>query len=122
GPPRRGAGPRRGVRRGRRGHRRADRPRRARSTARRSPAVGAVAGGRAGAQDRHGRAAGMTARAPMLFPGFSAANIETPRGRVHARVGGSGPPLLLLHGYPQTHVMWHAVAPLLANSFAVVVA
>ena len=32
-------------------------------------------------------------------------------GRMHARVGGSGPPLLLLHGYPETHLMWHAVAP-----------
>jgi haloacetate dehalogenase len=37
-------------------------------------------------------------------------------------VGGNGPPLLLLHGYPQTHLMWHAAAPLLARSFTVVVA
>ena len=35
-------------------------------------------------------------------------------------VGGSGPPLLLLHGYPQTHVMWHKVAPRLAEDFTVV--
>lgn len=41
---------------------------------------------------------------------------------IHARVGGSGPPLLLLHGYPQTHVMWHRVAPLLAERFSVVAA
>ena len=39
-----------------------------------------------------------------------------------ARVGGSGPPLLLLHGYPQTHLMWHAAAPLLAERFTVVAA
>jgi haloacetate dehalogenase len=58
----------------------------------------------------------------MLFPGFDVADIETPRGPVYARIGGSGPPLLVLHGYPQTHVMWHAVAPLLADRFTVVVA
>ena len=34
--------------------------------------------------------------------------------------GGSGPPLLLLHGYPQTHVMWHKVAPMLADRFTIV--
>ncbi len=39
-----------------------------------------------------------------------------------ARVGGSGPPLLLLHGYPQTHLMWHAAAPLLAQRGFTVVA
>ncbi len=44
--------------------------------------------------------------------------ITTSRGRIFARVGGSGPPLLLLHGYPQTHVMWHKVAPQLANKSA----
>src|SRR5256885_9041636 len=49
-------------------------------------------------------------------------DVETSRGTVHARVEGSGPPLLLLHGYPQTHVMWHAVAPLLADRFTVVAA
>ena len=37
-------------------------------------------------------------------------------------VGGSGPPVLLLHGYPQTHVMWHKVAPVLAERFTVVAA
>jgi len=39
---------------------------------------------------------------------------------INAVVGGSGPPLLLLHGYPQTHVMWHKVAPVLARRFTVV--
>jgi len=58
----------------------------------------------------------------MLFEGFDVADPATPRGIVHARVAGSGPPLLLLHGYPQTHLMWHAVAPLLAEQFTVVVA
>src|SRR3989475_11271782 len=37
-------------------------------------------------------------------------------------VGGSGPPLLLLHGYPQTHAMWHRIAPRLAEHFTVVCA
>lgn len=58
----------------------------------------------------------------MEFDGFEAIDVGTPRGVVHARVGGSGPPLLLLHGWPQTHLMWHAVAPSLAERFTVVVA
>jgi len=47
-------------------------------------------------------------------------SIDTPRGQVFAQIGGSGPPLLLLHGYPETHLMWHAVAPRLAERFTVV--
>jgi haloacetate dehalogenase len=58
----------------------------------------------------------------MLFDGFEVTDVATPRGSVRARVGGSGPPLLLLHGYPQTHLMWHAVAPRLAEHFRVVAA
>jgi haloacetate dehalogenase len=57
-----------------------------------------------------------------LLEGFELTDVSTPRGRVRARVGGSGPPLLLLHGFPQTHLMWHAVAPLLAEAFTVVAA
>jgi haloacetate dehalogenase len=57
-----------------------------------------------------------------MFEGFEETDVETPRGRIHARVGGSGPPLLLLHGYPETHLCWHAVAPRLAHRFTVVVA
>ena len=48
--------------------------------------------------------------------------MPTERGTVFARVGGSGPPILLLHGYPQTHLMWHTVAPTLAGRFTVVAA
>ncbi|MGH7707225.1 MAG: alpha/beta fold hydrolase [Vulcanimicrobiaceae bacterium] len=55
-----------------------------------------------------------------FFDGFSSHTIDAGEVRIHARVGGSGPPLLLLHGYPQTHVCWHAVAPLLARRFTVV--
>jgi haloacetate dehalogenase len=57
-----------------------------------------------------------------LFEGFADEDIETPRGVVRARIGGSGPPVLLLHGYPETHLMWHAVAPALAQRFTVVAA
>jgi haloacetate dehalogenase len=58
----------------------------------------------------------------MLFEHFEMADVPTPRGRVRARIGGSGPPLLLLHGFPETHLMWHAVAPTLLERFTVVVA
>ena len=57
-----------------------------------------------------------------MFDGFAEHEVPTGRGRVFARVGGSGPPLLLLHGYPQTHLMWHSAAPLLAGRHTVVVA
>lgn len=57
-----------------------------------------------------------------LFAGFEAHELPTSRGTLHAKVGGSGPPVLLLHGYPQSHLMWHAVAPLLAERHRVVAA
>jgi haloacetate dehalogenase len=57
-----------------------------------------------------------------IFSGFELTRIPAPRGEILARVGGDGPPLLLLHGYPETHLMWHAVAPGLAERFTVVVA
>jgi haloacetate dehalogenase len=57
-----------------------------------------------------------------LFAGFASRRVRTERGEVFARVGGTGPAILLLHGYPQTHLMWHAAAPLLADRFTLVVA
>ena len=48
--------------------------------------------------------------------------LDTPRGPVHADVTGDGPPLLVLHGYPETHLMWHSAAPLLAERYTVVAA
>ncbi|MBI4123651.1 MAG: alpha/beta hydrolase [Betaproteobacteria bacterium] len=55
-----------------------------------------------------------------LFPGFANRRIRTSGAAINVRVGGSGVPLLLLHGYPQTHAMWHKVAPQLAREFTVV--
>ncbi|RFB78830.1 alpha/beta fold hydrolase [Methylovirgula sp. 4M-Z18] len=55
-----------------------------------------------------------------LFPGFASHWIDTEAGKIFARSGGSGPPLVLLHGFPQTHVMWHRVAAQLAEHFTVV--
>ncbi|MEZ5932309.1 MAG: alpha/beta hydrolase [Alphaproteobacteria bacterium] len=57
-----------------------------------------------------------------MFEGFDRRDIQTRETVIHARIGGSGPPLLLLHGYPQTHVMWHRVAPVLAERFTVICA
>jgi len=57
-----------------------------------------------------------------LFPGFKPMRINTSGATINAVVGGSGPPGLLLHGYPQTHVMWHKVAPRLAERFTLVAA
>jgi haloacetate dehalogenase len=56
----------------------------------------------------------------MLFPGFTLEEVAVKDGPIRLRRGGSGPPLLLLHGNPQTHAMWHAVAPDLAKRFSVV--
>lgn len=55
-----------------------------------------------------------------MFDGFSLETIELGEVRARVRIGGDGPPLLLLHGNPQTHVMWHRVAPQLAERFTVV--
>lgn len=58
-----------------------------------------------------------------LFPGFAPHRIPTPDGHyIHALVGGDGPPLLLLHGHPQTSAIWHKVAPTLAQHFTLVLA
>ncbi|MEP7206424.1 MAG: alpha/beta hydrolase [Casimicrobiaceae bacterium] len=55
-----------------------------------------------------------------MFPGFEARRIAASGAEIACVIGGSGPPLLLLHGYPQTHAMWHKIAPRLAERFTVV--
>lgn len=58
-----------------------------------------------------------------LFPGFTSHKVETDNGvHIHALVGGQGRPLLLLHGHPQTHAIWHRVAPVLSTEFTLVLA
>ncbi|HEX3468725.1 MAG TPA: alpha/beta hydrolase [Candidatus Elarobacter sp.] len=55
-----------------------------------------------------------------MFEDFELSFVDTGEATIRVRRGGSGPPLLLLHGHPQTHVMWHLVAPRLAREFTVV--
>lgn len=55
-----------------------------------------------------------------MFEGFASRDIEGPAGSLRTLCGGHGAPLLLLHGHPQTHAMWHRVAPELARHFTVV--
>ena len=58
-----------------------------------------------------------------FMPGFTPADIITSAGHaIHCVHAGSGPPILLLHGHPQTHVTWHAVAPRLVKAGFTVVA
>src|SRR5258708_6787521 len=55
-----------------------------------------------------------------LFPGFKHLDMRTKGAVIRVRHGGSGPPLLLLHGYPNNHVLWYAVAAKLAERYHVV--
>lgn len=56
-----------------------------------------------------------------MFPGFTRTQIKTSTTHINLVYAGAGPPLLLLHGYPQSHVMWHPIAPQLAADYTVVV-
>jgi haloacetate dehalogenase len=64
----------------------------------------------------------MEANRVNFFPGFKTGQTATSRATIHFAIGGSGPGLLLLHGYPQTHVIWRKIAPQLARRFTVVMA
>ena len=56
-----------------------------------------------------------------MFNQFKKININTSGAKINLVYGGKGEPVLLLHGYPQTHVMWHKIAPALAEQFSVVI-
>ena len=56
-----------------------------------------------------------------MYRAFTQKRIHANGVEIHALIGGSGPPLLLLHGYPQSHLIWHRVAPELAKTFTVIV-
>ena len=60
--------------------------------------------------------------APTFFDRFQERLVPAGGGDIFVRIGGDGPPLLLLHGYPQTSAMWHRLAPTLANDFTVIAA
>ncbi|MBM0258696.1 alpha/beta fold hydrolase [Micromonospora sp. 4G55] len=55
-----------------------------------------------------------------MFPGFALEHVDVGPVRLRVRHGGSGPPVVLLHGHPRTHATWHLVAPLLADRFTVI--
>ena len=57
---------------------------------------------------------------PVLWSDFKSLDLQTKDTTIFLRRGGSGPALLLLHGFPQTHLMWRSVAPLLARRFTVI--
>ena len=64
---------------------------------------------------------GANATQIQLFPGFAHSNVDVGDGiTIHCTHGGNGPPLLLIHGYPQTHAIWHKVAGRLAQDYSVV--
>lgn len=55
-----------------------------------------------------------------LFPGFARRRVRTSGATINLVTAGDGPRVLLLHGYPETHAMWHRIAPALARDYAVV--
>jgi len=57
-----------------------------------------------------------------MFKGFKKKFVNVKKGKIFCRISGKGTPLLLLHGYPQTHLMWHKTAPELSKNFTIVVA
>ena len=55
-----------------------------------------------------------------MFNGFKKKFVKVSKGKIFCRFKGNGPPLLLLHGYPQTHMMWHKTAPELSKYFTII--
>jgi haloacetate dehalogenase len=63
----------------------------------------------------------MPAAPPPFFPGFRRLDVTAGGVRFSGAVGGNGPPVLLLHGYPQTHIAWRRIAPALADDYTLVI-
>ena len=83
-----------------------------------SAACGVAAlGARAGAQNTAVSAPSDTTR---FFPGFKPFKVQTTGAVINGVIGGQGPPVLLLHGAPQTHITWRMVAPRLAANYTVI--
>lgn len=80
---------------------------------------GVTASTLAAVPDRNGGRAGTV---PGVYEGFEPVTVEVGEARIAAVRGGAGPPVLMLHGFPQTKAMWHAVAPELARTHTVVAA
>jgi haloacetate dehalogenase len=82
--------------------------------------VGVIAGTIA-AQSSSALAQTVTASPVNFFPGFRRQSVQTSETTINVLVGGDGPPVLLLHGYPQTHVEWRKIAPELAKNYTLVI-
>jgi len=80
-----------------------------------------VAGAMATVQNAPALAQPLAAAAANFFPGFRRQTIQTSGTPINVVIGGNGPPLLLLHGYPQTHIEWRKIAPELAKSHMLVI-
>ncbi len=87
------------------------------AAAARGPAESSAGGGSVGAGISGARGADAA-----VLEGFEYRRIATSGATINVAMRGSGPPLLLLHGYPETHLMWHKVAPALAQDYTVVCA
>ena len=81
-----------------------------------------VIGGTAAASLLKAQSQQAASTSPRMFDGFKISKIQTTGATINVVSGGQGPPVLLLHGSPQTHVMWHKLAPRLAREFTVVAA
>ena len=68
------------------------------------------------------RPGGVAPKSPHMFPGFRHLDMRTRGAVIRLRHGGSGPPLLMLHGYPVSHVSWYKIAARLSNRYHVVLA
>ena len=55
-----------------------------------------------------------------MFDDFKSAKLKSNKINIHYKIGGKGYPILMLHGYPQTHIMWRKVAPILSKDYTVI--